>query len=414
MRISTSQQQLQTVQAMLEQQSRLARTQQQIASGQRILVPSDDPTGAKQMLDLGATIATAGQYQRTADVAEARLGAEGNALQSTTSLLQRVRELAVQANNDTLSAPDRKAIALEVRERLSELVGIANSQDANGEFLFGGYRATTQPFSVAPDGAVVYAGDQGQRQLQIGADRRIAVGDSGAAVFQAVRNGNGTFAIERGANTGTAIVGPGTVLDAATWRANPDQYSITFVTNGAGQLAYQITGAASGQVVPAPPAVAPTDAPAYASGAAIDFQGIQVTLTGTPAVGDTFRVAPSQQQDIFATVAALADALAAPATDPAARAAQHNDIGRALTDLDQALQHIAGVNAGVGGRLNALDSQRASNADELLRTRALLAQVGDLDYAQAITQLNQQQVALSAAQQAYLRVQGLSLFDRMG
>lgn len=414
MRISTNQQQLQSVQAMLEQQSRLARTQLQISTGQRILVPSDDPTGAKQMLDLGATIGTTGQYQRTADVAEARLGAEGNALQSTTSLLQRVRELAVQANNDTLSPSDRKAIAVEVRERLSELVGIANSLDANGEFLFGGYRATTKPFSVAPDGSVVYAGDQGQRQLQIGADRRIAVGDSGAAVFQAVRNGNGTFVIDQGANTETAIADPGTVLDAATWRANPDQYSITFVTNGAGQLAYQVTGATSGAVVPAPPAVAPADAPAYSSGAAINFQGIQVTIAGTPALGDTFTVAPSSNQDIFATVTALANALDAPVLDPAARATQHNHINRALTDLDQALQHIADVNAGVGGRLNALDSQRASNAEELLRTQALLAQVSDLDYAEAITQLNQQQVSLSAAQQAYLRVQGLSLFDRMG
>lgn len=412
MRISTSQQQLQTVQTMLDQQSRLARTQQQIASGQRILVPSDDPTGAKQMLDLGAAVTTTTQYQRNADVAEARLGAEENALRATTNLLQRVRELAVQANNDSLSAPDRKAIAVEVRERLAELIGIANSQDANGEFLFGGYRATTRPFSVAADGTVAYAGDQGQRQLQIGSDRRVAVGDSGAAVFQAVRNGNGTFVVDQGANAGTGIAGPGTVLDPAAWV--PDQYSIAFVTNGAGQLAYQVSGAVSGQVVPAPPAALPTDAPAYSSGAAINFQGAQVTIEGTPAPGDTFAVAPSSHQDIFATLTAFAAALEVPVLAPAGRAAQHNAVNRTLVDLDQALAHVAATDARIGGRLNALDSQRTSNADEQLRTQTLLAQVGDLDYAQAITQLNQQQTALAAAQQAYLRVQGLSLFDHMG
>lgn len=412
MRISTSQQQLQTVQAMLDQQSRLARTQQQIASGQRILVPSDDPTGAKQLLDLGAAVDTTSQYQRNADVAEARLGAEENALRSTTNLLQRVRELAVQANNDSLSAPDRKAIAVEVRERLAELVGIANSQDANGEFLFGGYRVTTRPFSVAADGTMAYAGDQGQRQLQIGSDRRIAVGDSGAAVFQAVRNGNGTFVVDQGANAGTAVADAGTVPDPSAWV--PDQYSIEFVTNSVGALAYQVIGAAGGQVVPALPAVAPAAAPAYTSGAAINFQGVQLTITGTPAAGDTFSLGPSRNQDIFATLTAFAAALEAPVLAPAARAAQHNAINRTLVDLDRALAHVATTDARVGGRLNVLDSQRTSNADEQLRTQTLLAQVGDLDYAQAITQLNQQQVALSAAQQAYVRVQGLSLFDYLG
>lgn len=412
MRISTSQQQAQTVQAMLDQQSRLARTQQQIASGQRILVPSDDPTGAKQLLDLGAVVARVEQYQRNAGVAEARLGAEENALRSTTNLLQRVRELAVQANNDTLSEPDRKAIAVEVRERLAELLGVANSQDANGEFLFGGYRATTRPFSVAADGTVTYAGDQGQRQVQIGADRRIATGDSGDAIFQSVRNGNGTFVVDQGANAGTAVADAGTVLDPSAWV--PDQYSIEFVTNSAGALAYQVIGAASGQVVPAPPAVAPADAPTYTSGAAINFRGVQLTITGTPAAGDTFSLGPSRKQDIFATLAAFATALETSATVPVARAAQHNGINRALVDLDQALQHIAVVEAGIGGRLNAIDSQRNSNDDERLRTQALLSEVGDLDYAQAITQLNQQQVALSAAQQAYVRVQGLSLFDYLG
>lgn len=412
MRISTNQQQLQTVQAMLDQQSRLARTQQQIASGQRILAPSDDPAGARQMLDLGAAAATTSQYQRNADAVEERLGGESNALQSTTALLQRLRELAVQANNDTLSDQDRKAIATEVRQRLPDLVGIANTRDANGEYLFAGYRSTTQPFSLAGDGSVVYSGDQGQRELQIGPDRRIAVGDSGDAVFQSVRNGNGTFAVAPGANTGTGIADLGTLADPSAWV--PDKYTISFVTNGAGQLAYQVTGATSGQVVPALPATVPAAAPAYTSGAAIGFQGAQLTITGTPAPGDTFTLAPSSHQDVFATLTAFATALETPAATPTARAALHNAMNGVLGNLDQALQHISTVNATVGGRLNALDSQRSINDDEKLRTQTLLSQVGDLDYAEAITRLNQQQAALSAAQQAYLRTQGLSLFDHMG
>lgn len=411
MRISTSQMQAQTIRTMLEQQSRLAATQDQIASGRRIQVPSDDPSGAKKILDLEEVLGATEQFQRNADAAEARLGLEENALSGVVNVLHRVRELAIRANNSHLSPADRESIAAEARERIDELLGIANTQDANGEFLFAGYQTGTRPFATAADGSVTYAGDQGQRQLQIGPERRVAVGDSGDDVFRRIRNGNGTFVVEHGANSGTGTIGPGTVTDSATWKAGQDVYTIEFVTNSAGELAYQITGATNGQIVPAPPAVAPDDAPAYQAGAAIDFQGIQVTIDGEPQVGDTFTVRPSGYQDIFSTVNDLIAALEAPAEDPAGKASFHNDMSRFLGDLDQALDHFVAIEARVGGRLNAIDSQRDINEDMLYRSEKLLSETADLDLAEAVTRLNRQRVALEAAQQAYVRVQGLSLFN---
>ncbi len=74
-----------------------------------------------------------------------------------------------------------------------------------------------------------------------------------------------------------------------------DNYTLTFVTNGAGKLAYQIVGASSGQVIPAPPATIPTDAPEYVIGEDISFNGLSINIKGTPQVGDTFQIAPSQK-----------------------------------------------------------------------------------------------------------------------
>ena len=191
MRLSTSQIFQQAVTAMLNKQADLAKTQQQLATGKQILAPSDDPAAATRILDLNQVIETTSQYQRNSDYAETRLSLEETVLTDVGDVLQRIRELSVRANNDTLSAGDRKAIAVEVRINLQGLIQQANSKDANGEYLFAGFKTGTEPFSDTGGGNFVYAGDQGQRSLQVGARSQVAVGDSGADVFMQVDDGAG-------------------------------------------------------------------------------------------------------------------------------------------------------------------------------------------------------------------------------
>jgi flagellar hook-associated protein 3 FlgL len=181
----------QGVQTMLNKQAELAKTQQQVATGDRILAPSDDPAAATRILELNQAIANNNQFQRNADVADARLGVEEAVLTSFTDQLQRVRELAVQGNNDTLTPEDRDSIATEVREILDSLLQIANTKDSNGEYIFAGYQTGTEPFSHDGMGNFTYAGDQGQRMLQIGSSAQVAIGDSGSDVFMRVDDGAG-------------------------------------------------------------------------------------------------------------------------------------------------------------------------------------------------------------------------------
>jgi flagellar hook-associated protein 3 FlgL len=186
MRISTAQLFQQRVSAILDQQLRLSRTEQQLATGKRILAASDDPAASLRNLQLGDRLAQTQQYQKNVDAATSRLALEEGILAGAVNLLQRSRELAVQANNATLSPADLKAIEVEIRENLDGLLDMANSQDANGEYLFSGYQGGAEAFTHDGAGNFSYNGDQGQRHLQVSATRQIAVGDHGARVFTGV------------------------------------------------------------------------------------------------------------------------------------------------------------------------------------------------------------------------------------
>lgn len=410
MRISTSQIHQQSVSAMLEKQVEMAKTQQQLATGRRILTPQDDPAGTVRVLAFEEVRSTVNQYQRNAEAATASLSIEESALEGVANVLQRARELALQGNNDTLNDQDRQSIVFELRELRSQLIQIANTKDGSGDHLFAGYQIGTQPFSQDASGAITYNGDQGQRYVQIGADRQVAMSDSGSALFREIRSGNGTFVTSADAgNTGSGMIDTGGVVDPSAYVA--DTYTITFVTNTGGDLAYQVVGAVSGQVVPPLPDVIPDDAPAYQSGSAISFNGIETAITGAPLLGDTFTVSPSPNQDMFTTLQNLIDAMETPTVTAAARASLHERVSRALVNIDQSLEKTLEVRSRVGARLNAVEKQQEANEVHLVNIEESLSSLNALDYTEAISRLNQQQMALQAAQQTYVRVQGLSLFN---
>ena len=167
MRISTSYIQQQSVDTMLAQQKQLADTQLQVSTGQRILRPSDDPVAAVKSLNYQREVSINEQYQANADVANNKLNAAENALTSATNIVQRIRELAVQALNDSNDANARAGIAEEIDELNKSLVSLANTTDANGEFLFSGYQSFTQAFDTT---TFAYGGDGGQRSMRVGSD----------------------------------------------------------------------------------------------------------------------------------------------------------------------------------------------------------------------------------------------------
>jgi flagellar hook-associated protein 3 FlgL len=400
MRVSTTQIFRNGISAIQNNQLDLTRTQLQLASGKRMLSPADDPTGAVQALQFRSGVEKTQQYQRNSDVLEHRLQLSEGTLAAVGEGLQRVRELALAGNNGTQSNETRRYLAGEIRHILDELLQLANTRDANGEYIYAGHSSLTQAFSLGAGGAVSYNGDDGQRQLQISPVRQVAIGDSGQRVFMDIPDGNGTFAVhDDPANTGGGVIDAGTVVDFAAWV--PDDYTISF-DEVDGELFYQVTDGGGATILGPVP---------FGEGEAIRFNGVETRILGTPKAGDNFSLRPSQNQDLFTTYRQLAEALEAPVTDDASRARLNNAVNRALVDLDQGLERVLEVRASLGARLQTVDSQRSVNEDVLLQLRTMLSNVEDLDYAEAISRFNLQQVALQAAQQTYVQVQRLSLFN---
>jgi flagellar hook-associated protein 3 FlgL len=186
MRISTSWTQQSIVNSMLDQQSRLNQTQMQLSTGKKILTPSDDPVAAARIIDLNQSIKQTQQYQSNSDAARQRLSLEDGVLQNATTLLQRINELGIQGLNATNSPSDRTAIATEMEGLNEQLLGLANTKNANGEYIFSGFKCATPPFSKnMAGGGYTYNGDSNQRLIQIGETRQIADGDPGSNVFGA-------------------------------------------------------------------------------------------------------------------------------------------------------------------------------------------------------------------------------------
>lgn len=400
MRISTNQMYAQGVRAVVDLQSEVANVQQQLGSGRRILKPSDDPVSSARLLELRQQVEATGQYQKNLTMAIGRLAVEESALQGAGTVLQRARELAVQGNNAPLTDADRRSIALEVRQLLGQLFDLANTKDGNNEYLFAGYKTSIQPFAHASGGGISYQGDYGQRLLQVGPTRQVAVGDSGAEVFLHVAKGIGSFTNTADpANTGTGVLGVATVTDITAYKSH--SYRIQFTAAN--------TFDVYDDDLPAPNAV--LTGQTYVDGQAISFNGIETTITGVPAAGDQFTLRPVGKQDLFTNLENLAKALEAPANTEAERALLNQSMDEALVNLDEGISHLADVRARVGARLNALDTQDEANQEFTLRMKQIISDLDDLDYAEAASRLNQGLLILQAAQQSFVKIQGLSLFN---
>ncbi|WP_372865666.1 flagellar hook-associated protein FlgL [Spongiibacter sp.] len=395
MRISTAQIYSAGLTGMLDQQSKLLETQTQLATGQRRLSPADDPVGAVRSLELSRSLDRSEQFQRNAVVLDNRLRMEESVLAEGVEILQRVRTLTLQANNAAQSNESRAAIARELEQQTDSLMSLANTRDSDGRYVFSGYQQDVQAFSRDANG-FRYNGDDGQRMLQVGLNRQLADTSPGSELFMGIANGNGRFqATASAANSGQGFIDAGAVADLQQYAGD----AIDIVFTAADQYELRDSSAvviASGS---------------YRSGDSIDVAGMTVKIEGEPASGDTFYLRPSEAQDVFSMVSGLAQLLAQPRSGGADRALQTSQINTSLAGIDQALSHLVAKQADTGARMQALDRQRDINDSVNLQVQQNLSVINDLDYAEAVSRFEQQRLGLQAAQQAFAKVQGLSLFN---
>jgi flagellar hook-associated protein 3 FlgL len=378
----------------------ISDTQEQLSTGKAFQTAAGNPTGMAQVNQLDMELSGSQQYVKNGNLATGNLTFENQAITDATNLLQSARDLALEANNSSLNATQRQDIATQLNQQLQQLVAIANRTDGNGNFLFGGYAASTQPFNQSGS-SVSYVGAEQVSQVQISENQRISAGDTGSSVFMGLPAGNGTFTTAAGAaNTGTASIGPGTATDPAAWAANtktdPGPYTITFtdptdytVADGSG------TPVTSGKYD-------------STTGGTVSFYGIQVTLSGNPASGDTFTIAPAGKSSAFATLSGLITTLNSTTLSSGQMATQ---ISQSIEQIDTALNNFGNVQASIGGRLDAVTASQSTAQSRQTALQTSISSIADTDYAKATTKLSSEEIALQAAEQSYASLAKLSLFN---
>jgi len=398
-------------------QTSMSRTQQQLATGRKNLAPSDDPIATARALEITQSQSINTQLVTNRQNARSSLSQEEGALASATSLLQDIKTLAVNAGNGSMTNQDRQMLAVELQGRFDDLMGVANTADGTGGYLFSGYKDGV-PFTRTGSGAA-YQGDQGVRSLQVGSTRTLPISDSGSSIFENNATGNGTFQTgadpANGTRGGTGIISPGSVTNASA--VTNHQYEINFsVVKGSPGVpdtaTYTVTDVTLGQPVPANPD--PPDPIPYTSGQSIAFDGLQFEIHGNPADQDKFTVNPSNKKSIFETVQDLIAALKTDGTGDVGQANLTNLLNTANSNVDNAIDNVLSVRASVGARLKEMDYLDSAGDDLNLQYATTLSDLQDVDTVTAISQFTQQQISLDAAQKSYKTLTSMSLFNYIG
>ena len=420
MRISSSQYFTMNVETMDNQQASLANMYAQISSGKALQTAADNPLGAAQAVALTAQAANLAQYSTNQSSALTSLQQEDSTLTSVTNVMQSIQSLVVNAGNGTLNDTDRNSLATQLQGYRNTLMTLANTTDANGNYIFAGFQGGSQPFSNNASGVgATYDGGPGQRQVQISDTRTINVADPGSSIFQSVSS-NESSPVSSGsaANTGSGTIGPVSVTNSSD-PANSSTYTIAFGTTTTGTppttttvSSYSVTALdpATGTTTTVTP---PTP---YTAGDNITLGSQTVAISGTPASGDTFTVAPANtgnvsDTDIFTTLDSLVNALKQPADSAAAQATLQNALTTAGSKIDNTYNNVLTTQTAVGGREQEVTATQTAMQTTATQTANNLSDLVSVNLPSAISQYEMTQNSLQAAQQAFAQIQKMSLFN---
>jgi flagellar hook-associated protein 3 FlgL len=412
MRIATLQSFNSGLNAILDAQSAVNKTQQQVSSGRRVLTPADDPIASTKILQLQQDLAQRDQYERNMTAAENRLNLEEATLSSVTESLTRLQELTVNAGSGSLTMTDRQAISAEIQQLENQLGSLFNTKDPNGEYIFAGFKGGTAPFQQQDNGRYEYQGDEGQRYLAIGDTTRIATGDNGKKLFTDVRAAKETFTTSANPlNLGTTQVNAGFVVDEEAYAAfYPDDLIVTFNPEAAIDPAgpnYTVRRASDNRVVDG------LANSAYLPGAEIVAAGISLKISGNPSPGDEVLAKSTPKQSITDTVYRLRQGLDSLQDNPEDAATLDILIEDTLNNLSNAQTSVSEVRSQLGARLNVVENARSLSADVKLVSQEVLSELSDVDFAEAVSRLSLQTFLLEAAQQSYTTISRLSLFNQL-
>ena len=409
MRISTANRHDASIDSLLDRQTLLAATQQQMTTGKRVNRSSDDPTAAARAERALATLSRSQVSQRALETSRNAMTVTEGALADAGEMMQQAREALVAAGNASYSDAERSTVAGRLAAIRQQLLAIANRGDGDGGYLFGGQGVSQAPF-VDASGGVSYRATAGD--VQVASDEPLPRSIDGQQAWLAAPSGNGLFATRNAAatpNTSGAWIDSGRVVDPQTFYAatsppavaNPAAlvYRVDFTTTAAGTTYTILKDGA---------ATAATNLP-YVSGQAMQLDGMAFSVKGQPAAGDAFELTLATPS--LGDFDTLDRAIAELKTPLRSGAAVAQGVQRSLSDIDGSMAALQSLRSRVGEVLNRADLLEGRIADQALAAKTERSNAEDLDMVQAISDFQSQQAGYDAALKVYASVQRMSLFQ---
>lgn len=382
------------IDTLQKRQQQLADSQERLTSGKRVIKASDDPAAAAR-----AERAIAGQLrsdtsQRAVDASKNAMTLTESALGDAGELLQEARKALVAAGNGSYSDQERKGLATQLAGIRSQLLAVANRGDGAGNYLFAGQGTTVAPFLDAP-GGVTYQAVAGEQRTEAGTNLPLSL--DGKAMWLQARTGNGVFETSAAAGVTGAWIDNGQVVDPSA--VTGSTYTLQF-TAGAGGTTYAVMKDGLPTAVTAAP---------YTSGQNIVVDGMSVKVSGTPATGDSFTMAPSNSSlSVFGVLDRAIASLNTPGRTNA-QIQQANTDG--LRDIDSAMAFLQRSRSVAGDALQRVDNETGRLATQKLAAKSEQTAAQDLDMVGALSDFQNQQTGYDAALKSYSMVQRMSLFQ---
>ncbi|HEY4958787.1 MAG TPA: flagellar hook-associated protein FlgL [Caldimonas sp.] len=382
------------VDTLQRRQSELSTLQEQMTSGKRVARASDDPAAAARAERAMANVDRTVTSQRAVDASKVAMTQTESSLGDAGDLMQHARELLVAAGNGSYTDAERQSVANELQSVRTQLFTIANQSDGAGTYLFGGQGATQKPFVDAP-GGVQYAATTGQTLTENATGLPLTT--DGNAAWLTARTGNGVFVTSAGSGVLNATIDSGRVSDPSALTGA--DYTLQFSVS-AGVTTYAVLKNGAATAVTAAP---------YVAGQSITVDGMTVAVSGAPASGDSFDLAPSTPTlSVFDTLDKAIAGLQTTGRTPS-QIAQAN--GDSLRDVDAVLGNLGAARAAAGAVLNRIDSETSRLDTQNLASTTERSNAEDVDMVHAISDFQNKQSGYDAALKSYAMVQRLSLFQ---
>ncbi|MCH1920595.1 flagellar hook-associated protein FlgL [Shewanella sp. A3A] len=399
MRISTAQLFNQSIGSINRHQSNSSAVMEQISSGKRVNTAGDDPVASVGIDNLSQQNTLIDQYLKNIDFATNHLAIAESQLGAAENITMPIRDSMLAALNGTYTDYERQSIADEMQHGLDQLVALANYKDEYGSYLFAGTLTNAIPFSFASSGNIVYSGNDETRQALVASGVAIDTNVPGATAFMNTPNAMGDFSVNYSASqTGDYVVNSAEITDNAAYVAG--DYTLNFIDDGNGGLDYEVLDAGGTQVA---------TGTGFDPENPISFNGITISIDGEPNAGDSLTITPQNTTNIFDTIQQAINLLSnGGELDTPAGEAQ---LAQLLNNFDSSVEKMRDARSVAGNALSNLDNITSTHQNLKLANSSAQSTLEDLDFADAISEFQKQQVALNASSQLFGRLSSFSLFD---